>query len=104
MGVDDMEGDFLIEPERGRDWVGVAGWLSSKNRPQWSWVGGVVLGGENAGMAGKAVVQGVERRTLLAGRCAWVGGMLANGAVDARAIGRGAINCGDWRGERYWCS
>jgi len=114
MGVDDVEGDFLI----GRDWGGSAcehvgfeerdaveapgsvgeflgelglggrsGLVFVEEAAAMVLVGGWVFGGQNRGSGGQAVAQGVERGALLAGFGARAGGVLGVGAVGAGARG-----------------
>ncbi len=55
-------------------------------------VGGEILGGEDGGAAGEAVLEGVEGRAVFAGVGAGAGGVLGVGAVDGGAGGCG--ECG----------
>ncbi len=116
MGVDDVEGDFVIGREGSggaredlgfeqRDAVeapggvgdfhdelrfgGSGGLVLVEEAAAMGFEGGRVFRGEDGGGGGQAVAQGVERRTLLAGWGARAGGVLGVGAVDGGAGTRG---------------
>lgn len=113
MGVDDVEGNFLIERDgcggarehlgfHERDAVEAPGSVDEfLNQLRFGWSGGVVFveeaaamvfigrrvfGGEDCGGGGQAVAQGVERRTLLAGIGARAGRVSGICPVDGCAV------------------
>ncbi|MBV9769664.1 MAG: hypothetical protein JOZ32_08845 [Bryobacterales bacterium] len=114
MGVDDIEGDFLVERDGSggaRENVGFeqrnaveapggvdellnelgfsgsGGLVFVRKSAAMVFKGGRVFGGEHGGSSGQAVAQGVERRALLARFGARTGGVLGIGAVDGGAVG-----------------
>ena len=58
-------------------------------------VGGLVLRGQDDGVAGEAVAQRVQLRALLAGVSAGAGGFLGVGTVDRSTIGGAVVTIGD---------
>jgi len=56
-------------------------------------VSGVVLCGQNDGVAGEAMAEGVQLRALFAGVGAGAGGFLGIGLVDGGAVEGGGIGC-----------
>jgi hypothetical protein len=114
MGVNDIEGDFLIERDGGggarehlgfeqRDAVetpggvdefpdelrfgGGGGLIFVEELAAMVFKGGWIFGRKDGGCGGQPVAQRVQRGTLLAGFGARTGGMLGIGAVAGRAMG-----------------
>jgi hypothetical protein len=78
-----FDGGGAVHPPRGVDerldelgFGGAVGLVFIEESPRVALIRGYVFGGQDNGLAGEAVAEGVQFRALLPGFGAWAGGML----------------------------